>query len=243
MPVRRLTPCWLVLVAACLHAPKHPEATRAANACARHLQDDRLDEAEAECALGLEFAPDDADLWVNRGLVLLRRGKKVRAREAFETALANNPDALQAHNNLGVLDLGAGATARAAEHFEEALRIDPRYLAARLNLALARHRLGAAEEARRQLRIAVVIDPGFVAGWRAMGVLALEAREHALAAEAFGRWAELAPDAAEAWQGLGSAEARRGRDLAARAAFEACLRADPWRIACRQGREALAETR
>lgn len=225
------TGCGLLLLAGCATAV-HPEAARSSNACARALHGDQLAEASAQCDLSLEYGTDDANLWVNRGLVLHREGRTVEARAAFERALDVNPDALQAHNNLGALDLVAGAVERAIEHFEEALRIDPRFVAARYNLALARERQASLAEARRQLRIALAVDAGFVPAWRTLGLLALVDHEDALAVEAFGQLTARVPSDAEAWLGLAEAEARLGRIEAARAALRGCLRAAPSREVC-----------
>src|SRR5262245_6842998 len=71
---RHLTLIFAVGSAACLHAPPpHPRAIEASDLCAEYLNAGDLTTAEVQCDLALQFAPQFADAWVNKGLIAMKR--------------------------------------------------------------------------------------------------------------------------------------------------------------------------
>ena len=81
--------------------PPHPRALEANNICTEYLSQGDLMRAEVQCDLGIQFSPQYADLWVNKGLIALKRGQKDQAKDLFIKALRLNQDQAQAYNNLG----------------------------------------------------------------------------------------------------------------------------------------------
>lgn len=85
------------------------------------LQDVAGDPTQAELALRetLQAAPQDAASWTRLGVLLRMQGRFKEALEAYEAALAADPDFAPAHRNLGVLsDLYLGDAERALASFE-----------------------------------------------------------------------------------------------------------------------------
>src|SRR5262245_48147945 len=88
----------------CVTAPPvHPRALVCNELCAMALGQGDLNRAEVRCDLGLQFAPQYADLWVNKGLIALRRGQTDVAKDLFIKALRYNSEQAQAYNNLGYI--------------------------------------------------------------------------------------------------------------------------------------------
>ncbi|MHB8872779.1 MAG: tetratricopeptide repeat protein, partial [Myxococcaceae bacterium] len=84
MPRRLLIPAVALMVAAgCIKAPPpHPRALECNELCAQFVGAGDLTRAEVQCDLGLQFSPQYSDLWVNKGLIYLRRGNDEKAKEA-----------------------------------------------------------------------------------------------------------------------------------------------------------------
>src|SRR5438552_2584406 len=79
---RLVTLIFAVCTGACLHAPPpHPRALEANELCAQYIGVNDLTRAEVQCDLGLQFAPQYADLWVNKGLIALKRGQEDNAKD------------------------------------------------------------------------------------------------------------------------------------------------------------------
>ena len=92
----------LAASASCLRAPQvHPRATENNEFCAQYISAGQLDRAEVHCDLGLEFSPEYADLWVNKGLIALKRNQMDAAKDDFIKAIHFNQEHASAYNNLG----------------------------------------------------------------------------------------------------------------------------------------------
>jgi tetratricopeptide (TPR) repeat protein len=145
---------WLLvplLLAGCTaHAPLNPKTALHQQRGAALLANDRLDEAEAEYQLALEYNPKNPEALNGQGLIALRRGDLRRAARLLRDALLQNDELAEAHNNLGVVLLGLGDPQQARHSFRAALAIDPGYLNARHNLILALRQLGDPANARAE---------------------------------------------------------------------------------------------
>lgn len=230
--LRRLWP--LLLLAGCVSAPApHPRALECNELCARHIGEGDLTKAEVQCDLGLQFSPMYADLWVNKGLIALRRGQEERAKEHFIKALRFNQEQAQAYNNLGYIYYNNHEYGKAHDNFQRALKVNPDYVEARYNLALAFKDLGDKEQARKELRTIVAVRPELADPHHWLGVIALEEGAHQEAIEELGKAVTIAPSFAEAWMNLGNAFSEAGRYGEAKDAFTSCLEADPKHAQCR----------
>ena len=109
----------LLLSLGCTTAQIHEKALVNNELCVQQLQGGDVRQAEIYCDLGLEYSPNYADLWFNKGLIALARGDESAAKENFIKALRLNNDHAAAHMNLGRVYLNAGLPLAAA--FEAAL--------------------------------------------------------------------------------------------------------------------------
>ena len=89
----------------------------------------------------------------------LPRGDTTRARDAFEAALALDPDQPEARFNLANLVLEAGDLELAVAEFRRVLQADPEFADAHFNLAVALERLGGRSQARAHLERYLALEP------------------------------------------------------------------------------------
>jgi tetratricopeptide (TPR) repeat protein len=82
-----------------------------------------------------------------------------KARDAYETALALDPDLAEAHVNLGRLLHGSGDVEAAERHYRDALDASPNDATAAFNLGVALEDLGREQEALEAYEMALASDP------------------------------------------------------------------------------------
>jgi len=127
------------------------------------LLDERGEEARAEHHFeqAVRAAPEEADVAVGMGLMLIDAGRLRDAAEVFGKVVADHPDNAVAHKSLGVALEGLGRLDDAAAHLEQAARLRPGYEEALNNLAAVRLAQGRAEAAVEPLVRAIKLRPDY----------------------------------------------------------------------------------
>lgn len=241
MSLRRAAVPLALLLAGCVSAPPpHPRALECNELCAQLIGADDLVRAEVQCDLGLQFSPQYADLWVNKGLIALRRGQEEKAKEYFIKALRYNQEQAQAYNNLGYIYYTNRQYGKAHDNFQRALKVNPDYTEARYNLGLTFKDMGEKDKARKEFRTIIAVNPNLADPHHWMGVMALEDGAHEEAIEELQKTVALDPSYADAWMNLGNALAEAGRYAEARDAFTSCIEADPNHALCRNNAAIMA---
>jgi arylsulfatase A-like enzyme/Flp pilus assembly protein TadD len=108
----------------------------------------RTDEALAVFRRALDLAPTSARILVDVGNVHLAARQYEPAREAFDQAIARQPDLARAHNGLGVLAAETGHLDEAVARWKKAAELDPQDWDTLYNLGRALRRAGRDAEAR-----------------------------------------------------------------------------------------------
>jgi len=225
----------LLVAAGCLRTPPPSEnALHNTDMCTRYIDQGDLERAEIHCDLAIQFAPQWADPYVNKGIIQHRRGQRSVAKDTYVKALRLNPDQTFAHNNLGVIFRDEGNLGRAHDAFQRALKINPNYKEARYNLALTFKQMGRSADARRQYKTLLAIDPNIADAYHDMGVMDFEDSAYQGATENFAKAVELDPTFSGAHAGLGNSLMEMGRYPECASAFTACIDVDPNNIVCRQ---------
>ena len=149
-----------------------------------------------------------------RGLALLMSGKARPSLEAFDKALALQPDLVEARFNRGIASLQLGNYAAASAEFETVVKNEETRLraTAAYHNALALDRAGKAGQAETWLDRAVSLDPSLDAALLYAG--ALRERRGALedAAKNYLAYLKRHPDSPVALLRLGVAANRAGRN-------------------------------
>src|SRR5690242_1030786 len=127
----------LLLASSCVTTPAPSDRALVNNElCTQEIAKGDLKQAEVYCDLGLEFAPQYADLWANKGLIAMLAGNKKQAKDHFIKAIRFNQEHAASYMNLGKLYLDEGAHGKAHDSFQRALKVNPDYVEARYNLGL-----------------------------------------------------------------------------------------------------------
>lgn len=239
--LRPALPLLALLLAGCLAAPPiHPRALESNERCTTTLSEGDLTRAEVYCDLGLQFSPHYADLWVNKGLIALRRNQVSVAKEHFIKALRFNQEQAQAYNNLGVIYYREQAYGSAHDQFQRALKVNPDYTEARYNLALAFVGLKKEEKAKKELRTIIAINPNLADPHHTLCGILLAEDSLDEASESCELAVRLAPDYADAWLTLGNVRTEQGKFCEAKDAYTSCIEADARHPDCRNNAAIVA---
>lgn len=223
----------LVLAGCPATPPPHTRALECNELCAQYIGMGKLQAAEDQCDLGLQFSPQYADLWVNKGIIAFNRGQDAKAKEYLIKALWLNQDQAQAYNNLGLLYMKEQGYGKAHDHFQRALKVNPDYLNARYNLALALKALKENEKAKKELRTLTHVNPDLADAWAQLGQIAVEEGENETAVGHLTRATLLDPKFTAAWLVLGNAYMELGKPCDGKDAFTSCIESDETSPQCR----------
>ena len=149
------------------------------------------------------------------GTLLARSGETVRARVAFERALALQPDLAEANNDLGALLAQAGDLDAAIGRFRAALTSIPDYPDALNNLGYALLLTGRDQEARGLYERALALQPDFPEALNNLGLLFGRAGDMNLAERYFRDALGRRPDYGEAANNLALVLVSKGQADAA----------------------------
>ncbi len=223
-----------LLVAGCLSTPPpHPRALEANELCTQYINSGDLVRAEVQCDLGLQFSPQYADLWVNKGLIYFRRGQNDQAKEAFIKALRYNQEQAQAYNNLGVIYYRDHAYGKAHDNFQRALKTNPDYTEARYNLALCYDAMNEKAKAKKELRTIIAINGNLADPHASLGSILHEEGANEEAIQELQLAVQLDPKFSSAWLELGNTLMDAGNSAEAGDAYTACIEVDPDNAECK----------
>lgn len=93
------------------------------------------------------------------GLVRLRQGRSIEARDLFFDAVTLNPEFAEASNNLGNVLASEQHPEEAARRFEDAIRARPDFVEALVGIGSIRLRLGQPAQAATHFTKAIAIEP------------------------------------------------------------------------------------
>jgi len=172
-------------------------------------------------------APDDPEALFFLGDFAREAGDYDAAIRQFERALALAPDHPSLLNNLGLALEKAGRLDDAEPRFRRALEVAPDDLNALANLAqnlYQQHRFREAAEHFDRLIARMPTAPASI--WVNRAICLIDCSEISKAAASFERAVEIAPDAANAWRGLGIVRIEQRQFGAAVIALERAMELD-----------------
>ncbi|MCB1736770.1 MAG: tetratricopeptide repeat protein [Gammaproteobacteria bacterium] len=155
--------------------------------------------------------PDNADLWVMSGICYINLGRDEDGSDAFQQALANDPDHITANFNWAKVLTQRGALESALIHFQKVQPYVRDPLLIGMELAKVYHRLGYISQLLRLARRLTRLAPDDPEVWMMLGLGWLGAGCSDLAIKAFQRGVELDPDSAVIRNGLALAYQSEGR--------------------------------
>jgi tetratricopeptide (TPR) repeat protein len=173
--------------------------------------------ANAVFARLCELTPDNAEVWMMRGVTQIELGDTSGAKYFLTYALTIDPSYADPYLHLGRLALAEGDVDTATRLAEQAIQLDSTYVEAWL-LAAASHGLGQRQEvAARCARHVLEFDPGNAQGLsllsqslRVVGASRLAQRQYDLAMAAYQELLQLNPADPDALNNLGNVYLARG---------------------------------
>lgn len=235
VPTRFVLAGSLALVLGCASAPApHPRALANNELCALELTRGNLREAEVFCDLGIEFSPQYADLWTNKGLIALGWGKRDLAKGHFIKAIRLNQDQLQAYVGLGRIYLEEGNYGQAHDSYQRALKVNPDDLGARYNLGLTLFRMNKLEQARKEWLTLLAVSPDVGDAHHGLGIIAHRLGDKDQALGSFRKAVQVSPSNHVYWHDLGALFMELSRYKEAREAFAQCVALDQTEPRCTQ---------
>ena len=138
--------------------------------------------------------PDDQDLRLAYGQLLMQDERWEEAFEQYDAAALSGPISAQEHFTAGTLASTVGRYEDAARHYDMAQRTDPSNADYPLYLAQTQLKLGLKSEAMASLVRASVLDEGNALIWGSMASVELSENKVNLALQHIARAREIEPD-------------------------------------------------
>ncbi|MCD4786185.1 MAG: tetratricopeptide repeat protein [Candidatus Eremiobacteraeota bacterium] len=197
-----------------------------------YLKSGKYPESEVAFTKALGHNPDDAGIYLNRGVARERMNKNDEAIADFieaETRQPDNPDAIY---NLGCALKSAGDLDRAAARLERVIKLAPDHTSAYNNLGNIYYTREQWDMAIEMYERAIAIDPGFTLAMQNLKKARRKKRTHQRIKK-FDQSARFDSDPARAFYNLGMYFLEWGRFDEAQAEFQKALRlgtddADPF---------------
>jgi tetratricopeptide (TPR) repeat protein len=164
-----------------------------------------------------------------------RQGRRDKALQHFERALAIEPESKAALNGLGKIMLDQAHYEQALEYHRQALAIDPRDTVTRNYLAFVLFRMGRIEDAIEQCQEAARIDPLDFNAYHNLGNIMLSTGKVDKALQFFQIAAGIDPRSAMARNSAGMALLELKRTDEAEAIFREALKLDPKSVPAHAG--------
>lgn len=183
----------------------------------------KSEEAGRIAAQAVEVLGGDAESFDIIGRGFAEKGERQAAVEAFQRALAADPEFAQSHESLGSEYLALGRIDEAIAHFREAIRLQPDAAVAHSNLGLALASLGQSETALHHYGEALRLRPQSAEMHSNMGVELTAQGRLEKAVEHFEKAIDLRPSYIDARSNLGLTLTSLGEYARAEAVFTEAL--------------------
>lgn len=208
-------------------------AAREAAAYAAFLKEDYAQAAEHLQALA-DRGGLAADAWMNLGLCRRREGKLEQAVEAYQRALALQPDQAEVHLRIAEILHELGRDEEALDACRTGIEACPEAADLYFFAVSLHEKAGRREDAEALLEVLALRQPGNADIWFRLGNMKFDRHAFGEAIDAYRAALAAQPGWAEAWLNLGLACYESGRYDEAETAFRQALSAKPgWEAALR----------
>ena len=197
------------------------------------LQQGRLDDALSLLRLVAQRTPDNelsAQAWGNLGVGLRRLGRDLEAKEAFESALAQDPQITSARFNLANTLRAIGNIQEALKHYQALCQAHPNRADYANNMGAALMALGRAPQAEKCFRRAVDLKPDDAHYWGNLASAQASSGRQVAPLRSLQEGLKLNPKSSSLLVKLGHHLVEQGHLDAAAKAFGRAVRVDPERL-------------
>jgi tetratricopeptide (TPR) repeat protein len=162
-----------------------------------------------------------------RGREALKQRDHAEANEAFESALAADPDCIDAYEGLAALSFLDGDCAEAIKHYTKLTMLKPSEGRYHTNIGAIYNRMGEHQKACEALRKAIQRDKKCAESYYNLGIAQRKLKQNAMAVSAYKEAIRLNPSMAEAYQNLGNTYVEMGNLQMAIVNFKKALELKP----------------
>ncbi|MCS6959673.1 MAG: tetratricopeptide repeat protein [Pseudanabaenaceae cyanobacterium SKYGB_i_bin29] len=184
------------------------------NRCLAYLLLGIYDKAERDCDRALEYLPDNAEVWLDRGLARFHRGNYPGALADFDRGIALDPHNYRLFYDRALVYSAMGQSHRSLTDYEQALRLSPP-VADRVEILTDRGIElmlgGQLEGALLDFQQATHLMPSHARAWFHQGCAHQRQGELDLALADFDRVLHLEPENPEAYRARAIVQKQRGK--------------------------------
>lgn len=162
-----------------------------------------------------------------QGRDALKERDHATANDAFEEAIAADPDCTDGYEGLATIAFLDGVFAEAVKHYTKLTLLKPMEGRYYTNLGAIYNRMGEHQKACDALRKAIQRDKKCAESFYNLGIAQRKLKQNAMAVSAYKEAIKLKPDMAEAYQNLGNTYADMGNLQMAIANFKKALEIKP----------------
>ena len=192
-----------------------------------HQSSGELDRAIAAFTKAINFYPNFADAYFNRGFVYSQQGDFDPTIADYNRTIELKPDYADAYNNRGLAYKEQGDLNRAIVDFTRAIELKPDYTNAYNNRGFAYSRQGDFDRAIVDYTRAIELKPDYTLVYLNRGVVCGQKGDFDRAIADFTRAIELKPDYAEAYNNRGIVYSEQGDFDRAIADFTRAIELNP----------------
>ena len=185
-----------------------------------------LDRAIADFTRALSMDPNNAQIYLERGQILIEKQDYDRAILDFNQSIQLNPS-YWAYNNRGLAYNNKGQYNTAIPDFDQALKIYPSGAVAYLNRGNSYLDSNNPDRAIADYNMAIQLDPNYMLAYHNRALAYLRKNDYDNAIAGFTRSLQMDPNFLDAYNNRGYSYYRKGDYDAAIADFETLLRIDP----------------
>ena len=175
-----------------------------------HRSRGELDRAIAAFTKAINFYPNFADAYFNRGFAYSKQGDFDLTIADYTRTIELKPDYAVAYNNRGLAYNKQGNLNRAIPDFTRAIELNPNYADAYLNRGFAYSKQGNFDRAITDYTRAIELKPDYTLAYLNRGVVCGQKGDFDRAIADFTRAIELKPDYADAYNNRGIAYSEQG---------------------------------
>ncbi len=187
----------------------------------------RLDEAEKEYQIALQFDPDYAKVYINRAQLYLSKSKLDDAQKNYERAIQLDPNTAETHSAYAYLLERLGQPENARTEYEAAIRLSSKSAMPIYAYAMFLDKRGELDAAIAQYERALDVDPKMVDAQSELATAFLSKGDFKRAEMHFMEALRLDPKRADVHSNLGTLLLQQGQTSQAILEYEEALRLDP----------------
>jgi tetratricopeptide (TPR) repeat protein len=165
----------------------------------RMLDENNYREGMMDLNIALEEMPDDADVWVSKGVMHLHIGDYIVADSLFTQALKRNPEHYMAYFHRAHTHKGYERYSEALADYDKSIRFNPNYAPAYLNRGGVKQTVKDFQGALKDYERAIKLDPNYGEAYLNRGNVYFLAQAYTMAIKDYDKALVILPRSTDAF--------------------------------------------